>query len=229
MYYVYQLRIDGIDKPFYIGKGKNRRLYDHFTAKSLKSNSHKNRVILKAMREGVKVLPEILHTYIDEPSAFAKEVELIAFYGRRVNGGCLTNATDGGEGSSGHRPSPEAIEKSARAKRGIPRDPITRQKLSIAASNRKHGYTTKQKIAKSNTGKTRDDAQKMNIKHGKWNSSPEWKIADTLYNIWIENGKPGRTTFQKIHPAINVMNIQRAFARGWIPNEDPNWLTYKAL
>ena len=229
MYYIYQLRLECSAIPFYIGKGKNRRMYEHFTPKSLKGDSHKNRIIRKAMRDGVKVIPEILHTFADESLAFIKEVELIAFYGRRINGGCLTNATDGGEGSSGYKPSAESIEKSARAKRGKPRDAETKKKLSEAASRRRHASETRRKISKSNTGKSRDSTQKMNIQHGKWNSSPEWKIADVLHVDWINSGKPGRTNFQKSQPGINVMNIQRAFARGWIPNEDPNWLTYKAL
>ena len=107
-FYVYQLRLECSKTPFYIGKGKNARKDVHLQGWSLKKRGHKNNVINKAMRDGVKVLTEILHENLTEEQAFAKEVELIAFYGRRVNGGCLTNATDGGEGPAGYKHTDEA-------------------------------------------------------------------------------------------------------------------------
>ena len=229
MYYVYQLRLDTSTLPFYIGKGKGRRMREHFTESSLKKNSHKNNVIKKATENGVLVHVETLFADLSESDAFAKEVELIAFYGRRVNGGCLTNATDGGEGSSGYRPTSEAIERTAASKRGIPRDEATKAKLSHAASKRRLSGETKKRIAISNSGKMRTSHQRDNIKFGKWNSSPEWREADVLFDAWVANGKPGRTRFQLLFSGMRVENIQRAFAKGWIPNEDPKWLTYKAL
>ena len=86
-YYVYQLRLEDTETPFYIGKGKARRMTDHFKPSNLTGRSHKNNVIKKAISEGVKVLAEILHENLTEEHALEKEVELIAFYGRRVNGG----------------------------------------------------------------------------------------------------------------------------------------------
>ena len=88
-FYVYQLRLECSELPFYIGKGKNSRKDVHLQEWSLKKRSHKNNVINKAMREGVKVVAEILHENLTEEQAFAKEIELIAFYGRRINGGML--------------------------------------------------------------------------------------------------------------------------------------------
>ena len=107
-FYVYQLRAGNTEAPFYIGKGKGGRKDVHIQEWSLKKRSHKNNVIKMAIRDGVEVLAEILHENLTEEQAFAKEIELIAFYGRRINGGCLTNATDGGEGPAGYRHTREA-------------------------------------------------------------------------------------------------------------------------
>lgn len=53
--YVYQLRLENSESPFYIGKGRGRRILEHFRHSSLKKRSHKNNVINKAIREGVEV------------------------------------------------------------------------------------------------------------------------------------------------------------------------------
>lgn len=101
-FYIYQLRVQGQKLPFYIGKGKGRRYDQHWKGSLLKVKSHKNHTITKALREGFDVYSEILADELDEATAFKLEVEWIAYYGRRSNGtGCLTNLTDGGEGSSG--------------------------------------------------------------------------------------------------------------------------------
>jgi hypothetical protein len=102
-FYVYQLRLENSETPFYIGKGKNGRKDVHLQPWSMKKRSHKNHVIKKAAMDGIRVIAEILHDGLTEEQAHAKEIELIAFYGRRIKGGCLTNATDGGEGPSGYR------------------------------------------------------------------------------------------------------------------------------
>lgn len=105
MFYVYQLRIDDQDKPFYIGKGQGRRAYYHLKADCINNdrNRHKVHTILKAQKDGKEVLVEILHRNMSEQEALNKEMELIALYGRRNNKtGCLTNLTDGGDGVSGY-------------------------------------------------------------------------------------------------------------------------------
>lgn len=104
MFYVYQLRIEDQDKPFYVGKGQGQRAYYHLKADCINndSNRHKVHTILKAHRDGKEVLVEILQRNMTEQEALNKEIELIALYGRRdTKTGCLTNLTDGGDGVSG--------------------------------------------------------------------------------------------------------------------------------
>ena len=151
VFYVYQLRLATSELPFYIGKGKKKRHTLHLMPYSLKEKSHKNRTILKAMRDGVEILSEILFQNLSESDAHAKEIELIAFYGRRVNGGCLTNATDGGEGVSGHVPSQETRRKIAEAIRGRKHTEEARNKMT----GRKTSAETRERIGEASRGKLR--------------------------------------------------------------------------
>jgi hypothetical protein len=79
---------------YYIGKGTNRRPYQK-RKKGINPPKDKERVI-------------IIHSNLDEETAFLYERLLIQFYGRKDKGeGLLLNRTDGGEGVSGWNPSQE--------------------------------------------------------------------------------------------------------------------------
>jgi len=112
-YYVYAfLREDGT--PYYIGKGKDRRISDN--RRNSRMPTDPSRIVK-------------LHEDLSEIEAFQKEKELIAFYGRKDLGtGILRNLTDGGEGRS--NPSPETREKLRKASTGRIVSEETRRKLS---------------------------------------------------------------------------------------------------
>ena len=239
-FYVYQLRLECSELPFYIGKGKNSRKDVHLQEWSLKKRSHKNNVINKAMREGVKVVVEILHENLTEEQAFAKEVELIALYGRRVNGGCLTNATLGGEGPAGYRHTREARTAMSEAKRGKTLAQETREKISMAGKNRdpksiarvaakNKGKTrtgeTRKKMSEAKRGTTHSDERKKSAKFRNWDKNPAWKDADAIYTRWADAGKPGSVKLQRDYEYV-ITGIQRAFAEGWVPKNDPAWIAY---
>lgn len=61
-FYVYQLRLENSNLPFYIGKGKGKRWKQHTKPSSLteKATTIKDNIIKKALREGVKVISEKL-------------------------------------------------------------------------------------------------------------------------------------------------------------------------
>jgi len=101
-YYVYiYLREDGT--PYYVGKGKNKRAYQKHQFVPVPKTD--DRIIF-------------VHTNLSENDALEKESELILQYGRKNNDtGILRNLTDGGEGTSGYKFTPEQrIASSIRTK-----------------------------------------------------------------------------------------------------------------
>lgn len=169
-YYVYVLRrpdviwVDGLPKPFYVGKGKGNRINYHVCHYG--ENSYKENVIKKIKGLGLKVIHEKVIENLTEKEAFLEEMKLIKFYGRYNNRtGILTNVTDGGNGISGHVHSLETREKISVGHIGIQKSPETCQKLSLAGKGRKLTEACKKKISQAHLGKhlSNDHKQKLSI------------------------------------------------------------------
>lgn len=112
-FYVYAYyRDDGT--PYYIGKGKDNRAW----------KKGKHDAISKPV-DPSKI--KLLHENLTEQQAISKEIELIAYYGRKdIGTGILRNRTDGGEGVSGY---------------------VHSEEVRLAAQAQKHTEDAKKKIA----------------------------------------------------------------------------------
>ena len=103
MFYVYVYRDPRplkANQPVYVGKGSGDRDLSHWS-KGSHNKPFQDFISHLKLRGHVALCERVLQTE-DEAEAFAKEVELIALYGRRNLGtGTLFNLTDGGEGGSG--------------------------------------------------------------------------------------------------------------------------------
>jgi len=112
-YYIYVLfRENGV--PFYIGKGRGQRMTRHeWLATSAAAPRSRRLSIIRAIQAKGLEVPKIkLHTGLTEAVAFQYERALIAAIGRTDLGeGPLANHTDGGDGASGAKQSPEVRAK----------------------------------------------------------------------------------------------------------------------
>jgi hypothetical protein len=109
MFYVYVYRDPRPTKnnqPVYVGKGTGDRDISHWSRGS--HNKPFQDFISHLKQRDLAVVPQRVFETEDESAAFAKEIELIALYGRRnIGAGTLFNLTDGGEGASGMRKTTE--------------------------------------------------------------------------------------------------------------------------
>lgn len=111
IFYVYEHWRPDRQECFYVGKGKGGR------ANELRHNRNRFHKFIQAKlsRLGTAVEVRIVFNGLSESEAFTLERERIAFW--RADGADLANWTDGGEGPSGYKQSPEHRRKRGAAKR----------------------------------------------------------------------------------------------------------------
>jgi hypothetical protein len=134
-YYTYAyLREDGT--PYYIGKGKNYRVYNN-GGKPCCRPPTKDRII-------------ILKSNLTEEDAHKHEIYMINVFGRKdIGTGILRNKTNGGEGKSGWVPSQETKIKLKEANLGRKHSKKTCEKMSKTRIGHLVNKQTREKIANS--------------------------------------------------------------------------------
>lgn len=123
---------------FYIGVGLCKRRF---------KSKHNRNIFWHRVVEAHGFYPEIVASNLTMSLAHELEILLISEYGKRCNKtGPLVNLTDGGDGSLGHRPSIETLNKLRSRKIS----PETRRKLVQARKRTPTTAETKAKIAATN-------------------------------------------------------------------------------
>jgi hypothetical protein len=132
-YYTYlYLRDDGT--PYYVGKGKGRRVSR--TVGRHRPPFDSSRIILQE--------------FSSEPDAIFAERFLISLYGRKdLSTGCLINMTDGGEGASGRTPTLQQRLKVSQSLVARPRPDAVRRKVSQSHMGLHASEMTKKKMRES--------------------------------------------------------------------------------
>ena len=122
-YYTYAyLREDRT--PYYVGKGKGRRVYT------------KGKVEIKPPKDKTRII--FLKQNLTEEEAFKHEIYMIAVFGRKDLGtGILFNFTDGGEGTSGYNHTEQCKEIMSSLKKGKCLTLEHKKKLSMIRKDRK--------------------------------------------------------------------------------------------
>jgi hypothetical protein len=162
-YFVYRhIRLD-TNVPFYIGIGKKPKeyathTYEYYRAFVEQGRSKYWKAIVK--KAGYKV--EILWKSDSREEVKAKEIEFIALYGKKKEGGTLCNFTSGGDGLNGFNHTAESKRKiglsnsKPNGRKGIPRTKEEREAIS-----------------KGKKGKPLSEEHKKNLRKPKINRSYE--------------------------------------------------------
>jgi len=171
-YYVYALfRPNG--HVCYIGKGRGKRMNQHFRPSSLKTmaNRHLANIILKA---GGRLPCVKIRNGLTNAEAIAIEVAFIAAIGRLPNGP-LVNRTDGGEGNSGWSVRDES-----------------RKKMRAKAISRMKNSALRQHLRDINTGKKHTEATRAKMRTSHRGKPPAWSLDPILREKTIKKMRRNR-------------------------------------
>jgi hypothetical protein len=213
-FYVYALYRDiAMTMPFYIGKGHGDRFKEHERLKERgrRVNHHKNSVIRACIREFGFVPKSILLENLTEDQAFSTERDMIAWWGRRDKGtGCLTNMTDGGEGSAGCVYTVEQNKRNSerlRGRKGSRRPAETRAKIAAALIGRAKTEAHKVALRLANLGKTQSG-----IARAKNSASNKGHPVTSETREKISMSLVGRV--RSLEHCANISNAKRGRAHG---------------
>ena len=160
-FYVYCYAEPGADHPFYIGRGRGRRAFEHLSPSRLSGKSLFAEKLRSLLEGGVQPRLEFLFVALTNKEANLLERKLILKWGRLDLGtGPLTNRTDGGGGQEGRVASEETRRRYSEVHRGRRHTDAAKAKIGAASVGNTHGLghahtpEAKARISVANLGKT---------------------------------------------------------------------------
>lgn len=207
-WYVYTLSDPRTNEVRYVGWTVNtaQRLREHIS-KSKNEKSHKARWVNQLTSLDIRPIIAVIESGTGDGWQDA-ECRWIAYH--RSIGTRLTNNTNGGQGNTGYKHTPEAIEKMASSKRG------RKQSSEIVAARVKANTGKKRtpefvaRIVKMNTGKKRTPDQIEKMRHAKLGKvSTDEQLSGFRANRTVVRRSEDGLTFKSVTDAAREMRVVR--------------------
>lgn len=148
----------------YVGKTINlyQRIKKHYKKSELKPKTHKNTWLLSLIKKGYRAKILIAEECNEDTQLNDAEIKWIKYY--REMGCDLTNGTDGGTGG---RLSPESIQKMSDSKKGKKHSENHKNNISKGHKGKTLTEETKKKIGDTHRGKivSEDTKKKLSMSH----------------------------------------------------------------
>jgi len=191
--------------PYYIGKGKDDRIY------------RKGGRIFSPPKDKSRII--FLKQNLTEQEAFKHERYMIAVFGRKDLGtGILYNKTDGGEGISGLVHSDKTKIKISEAKKGKTRSEETRRKISEAHKGKTFSGETRKKMSEFRKGKPLSEETKRKMSEankGKFEgeNNPNYgKLHSNETKRKISEANKGKTHSEETRRKMSEVNKGKTFS-----------------
>ena len=198
-YYVY-VHMKPSGEPFYVGKGHGNRWLA-----VRRRNKHHTRCLNKY---GLEAL--IVFDGLEESVALRKESEVIKAF--REQGYALANYTDGGQGSSGYKHTPEALQKMREASTG---KTYSRESIDKGIESRKyyrHSEETKNRISAAHKGKTFSEESKRKMSDSQKARASEDGYVNPRKGVKLSDSTKEKLSSQRIGKKMSKQTIERMSA-----------------
>lgn len=214
---------------FYIGKGQNRRKYDHLNENPNRTTNRLKYSIIQKIKEKNKTpIIEIIEESDNEKEMLDLEISYIKKYGKIIDKtGYLANLTNGGEGTSGYS-HPDELKKhwSIIRKGKVPYNKgISRPGIGGRPTGTKWSDKTREKLMNIRSSPGYYDYCKLEKRRKKISDSKKGCNGAALGKLWYNNGS--EETYQFSCPGGFVKGRLKKISNGkkgllWYTNNIEN-------